>query len=78
MCNKFSKIWTCKFYCQKSFFLLDGSGFVGYLNKLWREFYCMWNTIFGVSSHLHIRSRILCLMIFDLLVRLLQTSLILQ
>jgi hypothetical protein len=41
MCNKFSKIGTFEFYCHKKFFLLDRSGFVGYLTKLLREFYCM-------------------------------------
>jgi hypothetical protein len=76
MCNKFSKIGTFKFYCEKSFFLLDSSGFLGYLNKFWSEFYCVWNTIFGMSTHLHIGSRILCLIVFGMLVGVPKTSLI--
>jgi hypothetical protein len=41
MCNKFSKIGTFEFYCLTEFFLLDKSCFLGFLNEILREFYCI-------------------------------------
>ena len=56
MCNKFSEIGTFKFYCHKKFFfLLDSSGFLGYLKKNSCGCFTVYGTLFfGVSSHLHI------------------------